>query len=104
MVPTALRTPSRAGSGSSRLTGRPSPGKVDPGVPSMSGREWCIGGEDPLRLEASQIRIRGSPFGRAAHMGQVKRGFGSWQRRPEQEMGLGKAPAEALRREGKSWH
>lgn len=64
---------------------------------------WCIGGEAPVRLElgkAPQIRIRATTFPRAAHMCQVKCGFGSWQHCPEQGMDLGKAPAEALRGSG----
>lgn len=78
---------------------------MDIGVPSVSGREVCTGGEAPVRLElgkASQTRIRATTFPRAAHMCQVKRGFGSWQNCPEQGMDLGKAPAEALQgsREG----
>lgn len=34
--------------------------------------------------KAAQMRIRAATFPRAAHMCQVKRGFGSWQRCPEQ--------------------
>lgn len=34
--------------------------------------------------KAAQMRIRAVAFPRAAHMCQVKRGFGSWQHRPEQ--------------------
>lgn len=66
---------------------------------------WCTGGEAPVRLElgkASQTRIRATTFPKAAHMCQVKRGFGSWQHCPEPGMDLGKAPAETLQgsREG----
>lgn len=52
------------------------------GAERSAAAGWTL---PPSRLaqgKAAQMRIRAATFPRAAHMCQVKRGFGSWQHRP----------------------
>lgn len=75
----------------------------------MSGREvlhWRGGSRQVGTGEGITNKNQSHQFPRAAHMGQVKRGFGSWQRCPEQGMDLGRLLLRLCKgpgREGKSW-